>query len=257
MFKNYLKNIAFSNIMLKNTFKVNLIKPNFMRTQYFNFTTQSPIQLNMSNSSIFSVSPGNVNDNVGSRLGKIRLGRGRASGKGKTSGRGHKGYTARTSEPHRHFEGGQVPLDRRLPKHGFRRKAFRDNYAYINIEKIIYLIKKQRLDPTKTITINDIFRARGVTKVRDGIMLLGRGAENLNSIPPLNIEVSSATTRAIEEIKKNGGSITVIYRTPLTLKYHTKPYKFIQTPLDPIPKFKRVKKLLNLEDKGIKYNFYC
>jgi large subunit ribosomal protein L15 len=196
------------------------------------------------------ISLNNIQDNCGARIVKTRVGRGPGSSKGKTSGRGHKGYKARTGNPHRHFEGGQTPLDRRLPKHGFRRRLIKENYAYINLEKLIYLIAKKRLNPEKPITIKDIFLAGGISKLRDGIKVLSRGHTKLSQIPPLHLEVSSASKNCIDEVKKAGGSITCIYRTPIGVERHAKFYKFRREYLEAVPKYKTVLKLMNLEDKG-------
>lgn len=207
-------------------------------------------------SSPFLVTMNNLSDNYGARIIGLRLGRGPGSKKGKTSGRGHKGYTARTGEPHRHFEGGQVAMSRRLPKHGFRRTKFEDKFSYINIDKLVYLIKKEKIDITKKITIKDIFYAGGVSKIKDGIKLLGRGTELLKELPPLTIEVSNATQQVIDAVKENGGSLICKYRTPRLIRYLTKPWKFDRQLLEPYPPYKKVKKLLLLEDKGAVYTIF-
>jgi large subunit ribosomal protein L15 len=221
--------------VLIHSFKRNYTESNNLTGNIMNFV---PITVN------------NIRDNKGSRILKTRLGRGPGTGRGKTSGRGHKGFTARTGNPNRHFEGGQTSISRRFPKHGFRNKAFRENFSYINIDKILYLITKKRIDPSKPITIKEIFNAGGVSKVKEGIKLLSRGSEQLEKLPPLNIEVSSASQRAIDEIKKYGGTVTCIYKTPLTLRYLTKPHKFISEIMDSVPPFKKVTRLSHLEDKG-------
>lgn len=194
----------------------------------------------------------NIKDNEGARKEKTRWGRGPGSGKGKTSGRGHKGYKARVGNPHLHFEGGQTPITRRLPKFGFRRSlAIKENYTYVNLDKIIYLVLKGKLDSTKTITVRDLYWSGAISKVKNGVKLLSRGSEMLKEIPPLHLEVSSASQRAIDEVKKLGGKVSSVYRTPLTLKYLIKPWKFVRQPLDPVPPFKKTLKLMKLEEKGI------
>jgi large subunit ribosomal protein L15 len=195
----------------------------------------------------------NIRDNKGSRPLRTRVGRGPGSGKGKTSARGHKGYKAHVGNINRHYEGGQTPITRKLPKHGFRRsRTLREPYAYINLEKIIYLVLKGRLDPTKTITIRDLVWSGGISKSEWGVKVLARGADRLKDIPPLNLEVSSATQIAVDEIKKHGGSVSSVYRNKLTLKYHIKPWKFIRAPLDPLPPFRQTLRLMQLEEKGVK-----
>jgi len=194
----------------------------------------------------------NLRDNKGARIPRTRWGRGPGSGKGKTCGRGHKGYKARVGNVNRHYEGGQTPITRRLPKHGFRRLGGREDYNYINLDRIVYLILKGRLDATKKITIRELFWSGGISKMKKGLKLLSRGSENLKDLPPLNLEVSSASKRAIEEIKNCGGSVTCSHSTPETLLYLCKPWKVLRKPLDPVPKFKKVMKLLRQEEKGAK-----
>lgn len=196
------------------------------------------------------LNPGNISDNYGARVLKNRLGRGPGSGKGKTAGRGHKGYTGRTGEPARHLIGGATPYSRRIPKFGFNRKGLLEKISYINLTRIYYLIKKNRIDPSKTITIKDLFKAGGITKVGDGVKLLGGGKNFINQFGPLNIEVSYATKEAIDAVKSAGGSVSVVYRTPLYLKSILKPYKFKQDLKLPNPPYKKVKKLLIEEKKG-------
>jgi large subunit ribosomal protein L15 len=193
----------------------------------------------------------NIRDNKGARQAKTRLGRGPGSGKGKTCGRGHKGYKARNGHPARHFEGGSTPITRRLPKFGFRTKGL--YYNYINLDKLAYYIKKGQLDATKPITIRELCWSGAVSKPKFGIKVLSRGAECIGELPPLHLEVSQASQRVIDEVKKHGGSVKFIYKTPLTIRAMTKPWKFVRAPIDPVPPFKKVKKLIKLEDKGVEY----
>lgn len=245
-FNKLLKATKLSHFLSKNSNSFYKLHQAFVHT----------IENSQNTSQVFfePVTINNIRDNEGSRKERIRWGRGPGSGKGKTSGKGHKGYKAHVGNIPRHYEGGQTPMTRRLPKHGFRRPIqIQENYTYLNLSHIIYLVLKGRLDPSKTITIRDLFWCGGVTRVRNGIKLLARGFEGLKDVPPINIEVSSASQKAIDEIKKFGGSVSSVYRSPLTLKYHIKPWKFIRKPLDPLPPFKKVTKLMNLEEKGIKY----
>lgn len=262
MFKQGVKNL----LSLKNNslrlFKFGSTNNFFSRLPKFSFcsTVNPQSDINISSihnrtSEISLYEPLTVNslrDNKGARTPKTRWGRGPGSGKGKTCGRGHKGYKARVGNVSRHFEGGQTPITRRLPKHGFRKLGCRENYNYINLDRIIYLILKGRLDPSNKITIRELFWSGGISKMKKGLKLLSRGSENLKDLPPLHIEVSSASQRAIEEIKSCGGMVTCVHHTPLTLQYQCKPWKFIRKPMDPIPKFKKVIKLLNQEEKGAK-----
>lgn len=188
----------------------------------------------------------NIQDNFGAKKVKRRLGRGPGSSKGKTSARGHK----IRGEPYRHFEGGQTNVFRRLPKHGFRTKKFKDDFACINIQKILYLIHKGRIDPSKPIGVKEIFYAGGVSKVVDGIKLLSRGAENLKMFPKLDLIVQSATEKSIQALKDNGGSVTIAHGTRLYNRYLVKPAKFTKELVEPYPSFKRVRRMLNLKEKG-------
>ena len=249
MIKNTLNKFLFgkgssSFYILNKPFSLNLIN-----LQKFNFCMGNNISSNLGNSSYEAITVNNIRDNKGARPTRKILGRGPGSGKGKTSGRGHKGYKARVGNIHRHYEGGQTPITRRLPKFGFRNTR-RENFAYLNIDKLVYCILKGRIDATKLITSRDLFWAGAISKICNGVKLLSRGAEQLKDLPPLHLEIASATKNAIDEIKKAGGSIKVVYRTPLTLSYHTEPWKFIRAPIDPVPKFKTVQRLMNLEDKG-------
>jgi len=188
----------------------------------------------------------NVKDNCGAKKIKRRLGRGPGSSKGKTSSRGHK----IRGEPYRHFEGGQTNVFRRLPKHGFRTKIFKDDFSCINIQKILYLIHKGRLDASKPIGVKEIFYAGGVSKVVDGVKLLSRGAENLKMFPKLDLVLQSATQKAIQAVNENGGSITITHGTRLYNRYLVKPGKFNKELIEPYPSFKRVRRMLRLKDKG-------
>jgi len=190
----------------------------------------------------------NIKDNWGARKSRIKLGRGPGSGKGKTSGRGHKGYKARVGNISRHYEGGSTPITRRLPKHGFRNKG--DNFNYINLNKLAYFVNKGRIDASKPITMRELCWSGAITNIRQGVKLLSRGSEDIKDLPALHLELSSASKRAIDEIKSNGGSVTIVHKTTTTLRAMIKPWKFIRAPLDPVPKFKKVKKLMNLESKG-------
>jgi large subunit ribosomal protein L15 len=239
MFKNYLGKIYL------NCFKFSL-KPRYFSTinQNYDFNEDNVIPF---------IRHSNIKDNYGARMRSVRVGRGPGSSKGKTSTRGHKGYMARTGNAARHFEGGQTPMTRRIPKHGFSTKGIKQKLTYINIEKIAYLISKKRIDPTKPITIKELFYSGGINKTLEGVKLLGRGSDKLKELPPLNIEVSYASKEAIEHIKAAGGSVICKYRTALLLKYLIKPYKFHKELTTPYPPVDQVKKMLNEEKKGAMY----
>src|SRR5258706_15032545 len=115
-----------------------------------------------------------IRDNPGARRGKKRLGRGIGSGLGKTSGRGVKGQKARTGVAIKGFEGGQMPLHRRLPKRGFT-NIFRTEYATVNLDRIQIAIDAGKLDAKKPVTAEALIEAGVVRRIQDGLKLLGYG----------------------------------------------------------------------------------
>ena len=145
-----------------------------------------------------------LRDNAGSRLKSKRLGRGIGSGKGKTSGKGVKGQKAREGVALNGFEGGQLPIYRRLPKRGFK-NIFRIEYAPVNLSAISKAIDAGRIDAATPIT-EDTLRAAGLVrggKVR-GIRLLAMGEVSA----PLTITVSGASATAVAAIEAAGGTVT-------------------------------------------------
>ncbi len=145
-----------------------------------------------------------LRDNVGSRLKSKRLGRGIGSGKGKTSGKGVKGQKAREGVALNGFEGGQLPIYRRLPKRGFK-NIFRVEYAPVNLNAISKAIVAGRIDAATPIT-EDTLRAAGLVrggKVR-GIRLLAMGEVST----ALTITVSGASATAVAAVEAAGGTVT-------------------------------------------------
>tara|TARA_B100001123_G_C15012889_1_gene908270 strand:- start:384 stop:845 length:462 start_codon:yes stop_codon:yes gene_type:complete len=130
-----------------------------------------------------------------------RVGRGAGSGKGKTAGRGVKGQKSRSGVSIKGFEGGQMPLYRRLPKRGFN-NIFAKKIQIINFKTITDAVKKKSLDP-KNIKEDDFFKSKLLKKSKGYIKLLNSG--DLNTT--INIEVSFASKKAIEKIKQMGGNI--------------------------------------------------
>jgi large subunit ribosomal protein L15 len=173
----------------------------------------------------FSLKANTLSDNAGARRKAKRVGRGQGSGKGKTSGRGTKGDNAREGGgvPPR-FEGGQTPLTIRLPKWGMNRRAFKEPLDPLNFNRLYYYIEKNRIDPSKVITIRDIFEAGVFSRIKHGVKLLAGGLDKIDR--PLHFEVTDASQSAIDAVKSKGGSVTLIYKTDVQLKYHIKPYKF-------------------------------
>jgi large subunit ribosomal protein L15 len=140
----------------------------------------------------------------GSRQARKRIGRGIGSGTGKTAGRGHKGQKARAGGGARTFEGGQMPIYRRLPKRGFT-NLFRKEYVPVNLDRLQAAVEAGRLDPAQPVNL-DALRAAGlVSKRRDGIRLLARGELSV----ALTIEVDSASRTAIAAVEKAGGKLVL------------------------------------------------
>src|SRR5512135_252277 len=125
-----------------------------------------------------------IADNQGARKKRMRVGRGIGSGKGKTSGRGGKGQTARSGVRIKGFEGGQMPLHRRLPKRGFN-NIFALEFVEINLDRIQQAIDAKLIDAKDTVTAETLVKAGVLRRARDGVRLLGRGEIKAK----LNIEV--------------------------------------------------------------------
>ena len=133
---------------------------------------------------------------------KIRLGRGIGSGKGKTSGRGHKGQKARSGIAIKSFEGGQMPLYRRLPKRGFN-SIKKNNIAIINLQQLQKFISKGKLNTKILINLNELKKNNILKNKINKIKLLGNG----DIEDKINLEVDFVSKSAEEKIKKKGGSI--------------------------------------------------
>lgn len=146
-----------------------------------------------------------IKDNAGAKKTRVRIGRGIGSGVGKTGGRGGKGQTARTGVAIGGFEGGQMPLHRRLPKRGFN-KWDRKSYNEINLGALQKVIDDKRVDASKPITVESLVADGVLRRAMDGLRLLGGG--ELKS--KVTITVNHATASAAEAVKKAGGSVNVI-----------------------------------------------
>ena len=146
-----------------------------------------------------------IADNAGSRKKRMRVGRGIGSGKGKTSGRGGKGQTARSGVRIKGFEGGQMPLHRRLPKRGFN-NIFRLEFAEINLDRIQDAVDSKLIDAKETVTAESLVKAGVLRRSRDGVRLLGRGELKAK----LTIEVHGASKPAIAAVEKAGGSVKIL-----------------------------------------------
>ena len=145
-----------------------------------------------------------LSDNQGARKGRIRVGRGIGSGKGKTAGRGGKGQTARSGVAINGFEGGQMPLFRRLPKKGFT-NIFRLDFVVVNVGTLQQAIDDKRINAGEKITAKVLKAAGIINRKLDGIRLLNKG--ELKS--KLTIEVAGASKAAVAAVEKAGGSVVV------------------------------------------------
>jgi large subunit ribosomal protein L15 len=146
-----------------------------------------------------------LKDNPGSRHRPILVGRGIGSGKGKTGGRGVKGQKARTGVAIKGFEGGQMPLHRRLPKRGFTPPNAKD-YNEVNIGRIQEAIAAGKLAADTPVTIETLVAAGVVSKPRDGVKILGVGEISAK----LAFEVAAASKSAVAAIEKVGGSVKLL-----------------------------------------------
>jgi len=133
---------------------------------------------------------------------KIRVGRGIGSGKGKTSGRGVKGQKSRSGVAIKSFEGGQMPLYRRLPKRGFN-PLKRDNIAILNLEKIQSFIDKKTIDTKNVLNSSSLKKLKLINKNSNKLKILGTGEIK----DKINIEADLASKSALEKLEKVGGSI--------------------------------------------------
>ena len=146
-----------------------------------------------------------IKDNKYATKNKKRIGRGIGSGTGKTSGKGHKGQKARSGVSIKGFEGGQMPIHRRLPKRGFT-NINRVPYVVLNINRIQSLINDNKIDPKKIINYQTLFDLGIVKTTKSKIKLLAKGEIKTK----INIEVAAASNSAKEIVEKVGGSITII-----------------------------------------------
>ena len=144
-------------------------------------------------------------DNAGSRKKRMRVGRGIGSGKGKTAGRGGKGQTARSGVRIKGFEGGQMPLHRRLPKRGFN-NIFRLEFVEINLDRLQQAIDAKLIDANHAINAESLVKSGVLRRAKDGVRLLGRGELKTK----LTIEVHGASKSAIAAVEKAGGNVKIL-----------------------------------------------
>ena len=141
----------------------------------------------------------------GARKARKRIGRGIGSGKGKTGGRGGKGQTARTGVTIKGFEGGQMPLHRRLPKRGFS-NIFRKEYNEVNLGRVQQAIDAGKLDASATIDVEALIKAGVLRRALNGVRLLGSGEIKAK----VAFTVGGASKSAVAAVEKAGGSVTVV-----------------------------------------------
>jgi len=144
-----------------------------------------------------------VRDNSGATRNAKRVGRGVGSGTGKTSGSGHKGQKARSGVSINGFEGGQMPIHRRLPKRGFN-NIFRKNYAVVNLGRLQDALDAGKLDASKPVDAAALVGAGVISRVRDGVRILAKGKFTTKKV---EIHAVGASRAAVEAVEKMGGKI--------------------------------------------------
>lgn len=145
-----------------------------------------------------------IKDNEGARKSRKRVARGIGSGSGKTGGRGQKGQKSRSGVAVNGFEGGQMPIYRRLPKRGFK-NPFAKEFAVVSLDTIQKAVDAGKLNAAD-INIDALVNAGIIGKQLDGVRLLARGAITSN----VNISVNSASKAAVAAVEKAGGKVTVV-----------------------------------------------
>jgi len=159
----------------------------------------------------------NIKDNVGSNKNRKRIGRGIGSGTGKTSGKGHKGQKARSGVSIKGFEGGQMPIHRRLPKRGFN-NINKVSFVEINVNRLDKLIDEKIIDPNKTINNKVLMDIGLINSEKSRVKLLANG-ELKNKI---NIEISAISSSAKDKVEKVGGSVLIQDNEKLVKKIENK-----------------------------------
>jgi large subunit ribosomal protein L15 len=145
-------------------------------------------------------------DRPGARKKRARIGRGIGSGMGKTGGRGGKGQTARSGARIKGFEGGQMPLHRRLPKRGFRNTPFALELNEVNLDRIQAAIEAGKLDAGATVDAAALVAAGVIRRARDGVRLLGSGELKAK----VAFSVWGASKSAIAAVEGAGGSVSIL-----------------------------------------------
>jgi large subunit ribosomal protein L15 len=143
-------------------------------------------------------------DNPGATKNRKRVGRGIGSGTGKTGGRGVKGQKSRSGVAIKGFEGGQMPIHRRLPKRGFN-NIFAKKFTVVNLDRLQTAIDAGKLDAGKPIDANALKEAGVIRRVKDGVRILGGGELKAK----VSLDVAGASAGAIAAVEKAGGSIKI------------------------------------------------
>jgi large subunit ribosomal protein L15 len=147
-----------------------------------------------------------LSDRPGSRKKRLRIGRGIGSGMGKTGGRGGKGQTARSGVRIKGFEGGQMPLHRRLPKRGFKNTAFALKLNEVNLGRIQAAIDAKLIDPAAKIDAAALVKAGLLRRAKDGVRLLGTGEIKAK----VTLSVYGASKSAVAAVEKAGGTVEIL-----------------------------------------------
>jgi large subunit ribosomal protein L15 len=142
----------------------------------------------------------------GARKKRFRIGRGIGSGAGKTGGRGGKGQTARTGVRIKGFEGGQMPMHRRLPKRGFKNTAFALRLNEVNLGRVQAAVDAELIDPAAPVDAAALVKAGVLRRVKDGVRLLGNGELKAK----VNFEVFGASKSAVTAVEKAGGTVKIL-----------------------------------------------
>lgn len=145
-----------------------------------------------------------IRDNSGSTKVRKRVGRGIGSGTGKTAGRGYKGQKSRSGVAIKGFEGGQMPLHRRLPKRGFK-NIFAKDFNVINLDDVQKAVDAGKLSAGDVVTVAKLVETGVVRRAKDGVRLLGRGELTTK----LSFEIEGASKTAVEAVEKAGGSVKI------------------------------------------------
>ncbi|MFZ1812944.1 MAG: 50S ribosomal protein L15 [Rhizobiaceae bacterium] len=149
-----------------------------------------------------------IRDNDGASKSRKRVGRGIGSGSGKTGGRGVKGQKSRSGVAINGFEGGQMPLYRRLPKRGFTNAKFTKHMNEVSVSRIQAAVDAGKLDAKETVTVESLIKAGVLRRAKDGVRLLANGDIKAK----IKFEIAGASKAAIEKVEKAGGSVTVLVK---------------------------------------------